>query len=270
MGKINLNTPIIQPGELLHSFCTRFARVNSISDEELTDLLEINNICLGSLLESLEKIIKLTNLNKPAIEVMYDHTVVNLHRFGIPKDELKAYEKSLNNNMTIAYGFFAYPLENTICPLCALEDIEKFGYPLKRIYQNYNNVEVCYKHNTKLVYFTERNESNYEEYLKNSVEDNNNNEKLEYANFIYKLSQLKNSNICFENTEKVIVPYITKENYEKLAINAWDRNCLYSLLLKKVKLSGIDFSLFPRVLFLLYKDDFDLLQKRYDELNKDV
>ena len=267
MGELNLNLPIIQEGESFRSFCDRTVALNQLDDKTMSYLLQVRDLKIIKLFENLQDTLSLLGVNKEPNEILYEHTIYKIHRFFTPKNDLKETEFIMNTpGYSLATGPLVYNIESMVCPLCAEEDIEKFGYPIKRMYQNYHNVKVCYKHACNLMVFNETHNNNNDKILELTPEYSHDNDAIEFAEFIHNLSEFKCSFACLENTEKIVMPYINKQNYEQYTNTDWDNRCFYSLAKKNIKLINLDSFMVARVIFQMYKDDFDLLIKRYMEL----
>ena len=267
MGAYNLNIPLIQKDELLFSYVRRVAIYNALTELTFCSLFDMPHFNQQSFISNLNEIFTLLGIKESPINMFEDHTEMKLHRFVMKKEEIETYEKCIKDNLSSNTMFLNHFNENLICPVCALEDIEKYGHPIKRIYQNYYNVYACADHKCKLIVFDDF-KSKIDDITLSKTEEANIDD-IEYATWIKKLFESNIHNACFENTEKLCVNELNVEDYEVLAENSNDEMYLYNVA-KYKSMDKLNHIQVHRVIYLLFKDYFNSFKEEYNNIaNKD-
>lgn len=270
MGKVNLNMPILQDDELIDSFVERFAYMNGLDERTICDLIGAPSLTTKTILESIKEYPEFFNIKKSPLELFINNTVYIFLRFFTNEDELNKHKEAVSSKES---GFmqdtFWYHPKNFVCPICAKEDIKKYGYPIQRVYQNFDHINVCVKHKCSLIeLFGCRFASNdsIKIILNATPEYPEDKDSYNFAKFMYKLSKFKCDYASGDNTHKVVKPFVNLLNYEEYLKEKGDNSDFYNIASRRYQFWGLLPKSCANVLFKMYGDNFDLFIERYNAL----
>ena len=221
----NLNIPILQSNESIYSFVKRAAVLNCLNKRQICSLLEIKTFTQANVLNKIDEIIEIFNLKKSPRELFTKHSLFALFRFTLSLEEIDSYYRMFDNRCITNYLFFNYLNENLLCPICAKEDIAKYGYPIKKIYVNYVDNYVCPKHKVKTVVFNDfiNRIADLNKPIQECVDDN----AIAYSKWTMRLYKANIKNPCLERTEKLLISRINFFSADSYAITKEDSRILY-------------------------------------------
>ena len=189
----NLNLPLLQEDELYFTYIRRVMILNALDEKTFCKLLNINNLSPSTLLYHTSEIAKMLNINKPPIEIFCKHSPFNVYRFILSIDDLNGIKEEISNGKFRVSTYYNNDYENAFCPICAKEDIDKYGQFIKRVYLNYHNVNACPIHGCKLL-IDYPNETKLDN-IKPALD-----EDINYSRWIKFLYSVELDNACLENS----------------------------------------------------------------------
>lgn len=151
MGRYNLNLPILQEKELLVSYIERIAILNDITQDTICFLLNIKSINEINIFNNIEFIKETLGITETANVLFEQHTLFKVDHLAMDKTEADEILGYLTIGKPITYLSKNKPILNRICPLCAKEDIDQYGSPIRYIHHSYTGVNVCHKHECNLI-----------------------------------------------------------------------------------------------------------------------
>lgn len=244
----NLNLPLLQVDELYFTYIRRVMILNALDEKTFCKLLNINNLSPSMLLYHTGEITKILNINKTPIEIFYKHTPFNTYRFILSIDDLNSIKEEISNGKFRISSYYNNDYENAFCPICAKEDIDKYGQFIKRVYLNYHKVNTCPIHGCKLM-IDYPNEINLDNIKPASDED------INYSKWIKFLYSTELDNVCLENSRALCK--VKTRDIEPIVIEFAGKDGTVYKTSKRIDPDRLYPTEVLYTLYRLYKNDFN-------------